>query len=43
VNTVQNGTHSSVVFEARGLTKTYDMGEVYMLCGVDLELYPANW
>lgn len=41
---VQNGTHSSVVFEARGLTKTYDMGEVqvHALRGVDLELYSGE-
>jgi putative ABC transport system ATP-binding protein len=32
------------VFQARGVTKTYDMGEVqvHALRGVDLELYPAE-
>jgi putative ABC transport system ATP-binding protein len=32
------------VFEARGLTKTYDMGEVqvHALQGVDLDLYPGE-
>jgi putative ABC transport system ATP-binding protein len=32
------------VFEARGLTKTYDMGEVQVraLQGVDLDLYPGE-
>ncbi len=44
MTTAHNGTHSSVVFEARGLTKTYDMGEVqvHALRGVDLELYSGE-
>jgi len=44
VAAAQNGTHSDVVFEARGLTKIYDMGEVqvHALRGVDLELYSGE-
>jgi putative ABC transport system ATP-binding protein len=41
---VRNGTQPSVVFEAQGLTKIYDMGEVqvHALRGVDLELYSGE-
>jgi putative ABC transport system ATP-binding protein len=36
--------HAEAVFEARGLTKVYHMGEVdvHALRGVDLELYPGE-
>src|SRR5690625_4582710 len=37
-------TDSEVVFETRGLTKVYDMGEVqvHALRGIDLELYSSE-
>lgn len=38
-------SESKVVFEARGLTKVYDMGEVqvHALRGIDLELYKSEF
>ncbi len=42
--TSQNGDSGDTVFEARGLTKIYDMGEVrvHALRGVDLDLYSGE-
>ena len=42
--TNQNGHSGDTVFEARGLTKIYDMGEVrvHALRGIDLDLYSGE-